>query len=268
MYYKQKDFGIKYADINVDNFRDLGGIKLADGKIIKDDMIFRSGALVDLSEADKEALNKLNIANVFDLRAPDEVEYKPDYVPQGAQYYQIPAVKTHGSMVVKPDTVVKMIPTWLPSSFSVWGYKLRFKRLYRRFPFKNKAYAKIFEIMDRGESFLFHCSAGKDRTGVASALILSALGADWETVKKDFELSNYYRAERCRQFVEQYSDCKRFYRMKDVLIAANIVDVEMLTISYGKILRKYKSLENYFEKEYGVDKARIAKWLNAYAVDG
>ena len=150
MYYKQKDYGVKYPDITVDNFRDLGGIVLENGRVIKDGMIFRSGELFGLSDGDKAELDKLGIDYIFDLRGYDEVEYKPDYIPRGAVYRNVPAAQTRKSMVVKPDKVVKMIPTWLPSGVSKCAFRLRFKHLYRKFPFRNRAYAEMFRVMDEG----------------------------------------------------------------------------------------------------------------------
>ena len=58
MYYKEKDYGVKYPDITVDNFRDLGGIVLENGRVIKDGMIFRSGELFGLSDGDKAELGQ------------------------------------------------------------------------------------------------------------------------------------------------------------------------------------------------------------------
>ena len=94
MYYKEKDYGVKYPDITVDNFRDLGGIVLENGRVIKDGMIFRSGELFGLSDGDKAELDKLGIDYIFDLRGYDEVEYKPDYIPRGAVYRNVPAAQT------------------------------------------------------------------------------------------------------------------------------------------------------------------------------
>lgn len=267
MYYKQEDFGIKYPNIEIDNFRDLGGIRLENGRLIKDGMIFRSGELFGLSDVDKAELDKLGINYIFDLRGYDEAEYKPDYVPRDATYCNIPAAKTRRSMVVKQDKVVKMIPTWLPSGVSKWGFRLRFKHLYRKFPFDNEAYAKIFEVMDGGNTFLFHCTAGKDRTGVASMLILLALGADLETVKNDYMLSNFYRAESNEKFIKQYEHYKHFPKYRKIFKVSGNVETRYFDSAYKKIIRKYKTIKQFFLQEYNVDDKRIGKWLQMYTVE-
>lgn len=264
MYYKQNEYGVKYSDIAVENFRDLGGIKLFNGRVINHNKIFRSGELFETSDNTLLALEKLNIRHIFDLRGFDEVKYKPDCAPDGCEYHNIPAHNTKRSLVVNPSMIVDLIPSYLPASVSCWGYKLRFKHIYRKLPFKNKAYAEIFKVMDSGESFLFHCTAGKDRTGVASMLILSALGADMETIKQDYLLSNFYRAECNEEFYSQFEICKHYDKIRAVLEIACNVNLEMLEISYNAIIKKYKTVKNFLNKEYGVDEARISKWLENY----
>lgn len=266
MYYKQKEFGVKYADIGVDNFRDLGGITLSNGMVIRDHMIFRSGELHNLSEQDKAEVDRLSIDYVFDLRSFDEVDYKPDYVPQGAVYCNIPAARTRRKMVVKPDSVVKMIPIWLPSAVARGAFRMRFKHLYRKFPFDNPAYRKIFEVMDEGKKILFHCTAGKDRTGVASMLILLALGADLDTVKQDYMLSNIYRVESNEQFVQQFSDYKHYEKYRKILIMTGNVEMGYFDTCYKKIIRKYGDVKTFLLKQYNIDDERVSKWLQMYAI--
>lgn len=264
MYFKQKEYGVKYADVGVENFRDLGGIRLQNGRVIAGDRIFRSGELFAVSDGTMLALEKLGIKHVFDLRSLDEAQYKPDAVLKGCVYHNIPAYEAKSSLVINQTRVAELIPSRLPASVSCWGFKLRFKHIYRKLPFKNKAYAAMFDVMDKGESFLFHCTAGKDRTGVASMLILLALGADWETVKQDYMLSNVYREESNERFYRQFEHEKHYDKIRAVLEVACRVDLEMLEISYKAIIRKYKTVSNYFYKEYGADGERLALWIKNY----
>lgn len=265
-YFKQNEYGVKYPClVGVDNFRDLGGIQLDGGRRLKDGVIFRSGALYGLTEEEKNGLDKLQIGHIFDFRGYDEVEYKPDYVPEGAVYHNIPAAATRGSLVVKQDKIAKMIKPFVSASFAKWLFKLRFKHLYRKFPFNNKAYVKMFEIMDVGDSFLFHCSAGKDRTGVASMLILLALGADIETIKNDYMLSNFYRIEANVKFDKQFEHYKNYKKLHKIFKTAGNVDLKYFDCAYKKIIRKYKTVKRFLLKEYGIDDCRINRWLQTYA---
>lgn len=264
MYNKKEEYKTKYPQITVDNFRDLGGIELADGRVILDGKIFRSGELFGLDDAEKQALDSLNINYIFDLRGYDEVEYKPDYVPHGAVYVNIPAAVSKRSMVVKPDLLVKMIPTFLPAKFSIWAFRSHFKKLYSKFPFANDAYAEIFKAMDGGGNVLFHCTAGKDRTGVASMLILLALGADKQTLIDDYMLSNFYREENMIAFNKQFEKEKHYGKLVKIFSYSNKVHLELFNQAYDAIFAKYKTAEEFFLNEYGVDGERINKWKELY----
>ncbi|MDE7454583.1 MAG: tyrosine-protein phosphatase [Clostridia bacterium] len=268
MYDKQQDYGVKYANINVDNFRDLGGIRLPCERVIRSDMIFRSGELYGLTEQDKAELDKLGINYIFDLRSVDEVDYKPDYVPQNATYYNIPASSSKRTMVVQIDKVVDMIPSWMPASICKSIFRAYFKHLYRKFPFDNPAYRKMFEVMDDGAKFLFHCTAGKDRTGVASMLILLALGADIDTVQNDYMLSNYYRQLANKRFVEQFADYKHYAKYRKILPMTCEVEMRYFNACYGKIIRKYGDVKKFLLNQYNIDDKRIDKWLHLYTFEG
>lgn len=265
MYNKDKDFGVKYAQVGIDNFRDLGGITVKGGLVLRDDMIFRSGAIHGLSEQNKTELDKLGIDCIFDLRSYGEAEDKPDYVPQGAQYVNSPAARTRGKMVVNPADVVKMIPIWLPSGILRSAYRLKLKQWYRKFPFNNPAYRKVFDAMDEGKKLLFHCTAGKDRTGIASMLVLLALGADVETVMKDYLLSNLYRKEPAKQYVEQFARYKHYPKYRKILPMTCFVDKVYFNKAYNRIIRKYGNVKTFLLKEYDIDEVRVAKWLQLYA---
>ena len=242
----------------------MGGIPLANGRVISDNKIFRSGELFDLDDTNKSALDALNIKYIFDLRGFDEVEWKPDYEINGATYVNIPAAVSKRSMVVKPDLVVKMIPAFLPSKVCIWAFRTHFKKLYRKFPFGNAAYAKIFEAMDSGSNFLFHCTAGKDRTGIASMLILLALGADKETLVNDYMLSNYYRVQSMIAFNKQFEHEIHYEKYVKIFSYTNKVHLELFNEAYDAIFNKYATISEFFEKEYGVDSERINKWKELY----
>lgn len=265
MYNKHDDYGVKYADIQIDNFRDLGGITLSNGRVLRDHMIFRSGELYGLGEQGKVELDKLGIDCIFDLRSYGEAENKPDYVPQGAAYYNLPAARTKRRMVVNPDDVVKMIPVWLPSKVTRGAYRVLLKKWYRKFPFDNPAYRKIFEAMDEGKKILFHCTAGKDRTGIASMLVLLALGADLDTVKQDYMLSNLYRQETGKQYVEQFAGYKHYGKYRKILPMTCKVEMRFFNSAYNRIIRKYGDVKTFLLKEYDIDDERVGKWLQTYA---
>lgn len=254
----------KFPKISLANFRDLGGISNGEGYIVKDCKIFRSPALVDLTDETKAELDKLNIDYVLDFRSCGEAEQAADYVPKGATYLHLPAARTRGKLVVNPNDVAKMVPHWCSAEFGIWCFRWRFKTLYKRFPFKNSAYRKMFEIMNQGRTFLFHCSAGKDRTGVAAMLILLAFGVPYDVIERDYLLSNDLRKEANAEYEAQFVKYPHFETLKKIFEVALNVSGDLLRISYDAIIKRYGTVDNYFEKEFGANKQRRELWRNHY----
>mgnify|MGYP005920935523 FL=1 len=254
----------KYPDIQLANFRELGGYRNTDGYTVKDNKIFRSPCLADLSEQTKQALDGLGIEYVLDFRSKAEADGAPDYVPKGATYLHLPAARTRGKMVVNPKDVARMIPRWAGPKLSIGVFRLRFRHLYRKFPFKNSAYRKMFEIMNGGSTFLVHCSAGKDRTGVACMLILLAFGVPYDVIERDYLLSNELRKDVNAEYEKQFVVYPHYETMKQIFEVALNVSPDLLRAAYDKILRKYGSVEEYFLQEYGADKARLELWRSQY----
>lgn len=248
----------------MDNFRDLGGYKSVDGYTVKDGKIFRSPCLTGLSDESKRALDELGIEYVLDFRSTAEAEGAPDYIPRGATYLHLPAARTKGKLAVNPDDVAKMIPRWVGPKLAIFAFRARFKHLYRKFPFKNTAYRKMFELMNRGSTFLVHCSAGKDRTGVACMLILLALGVPYDVCEQDYMLSNQLRKNFNAEYAKKFVDYPHYETICQILQVALNVSADLLECSYDKIIAKYGTIERYFFEEYGVDKATLELWRSQY----
>ena len=159
------------------NLRDLGGYKTQNGKHVKKGYFFRSSRLMDFDQAELEILNSLHIKKIYDLRSKEEVKDAPDPELQGAEYI-------HSSAAVRADgTEVNFSPAALIAEnvYSKESNDEFTHKVYGNLPFCY-AYKKIFEDIIAGNvPILFHCSAGKDRTGIAAILILLALGVDEET---------------------------------------------------------------------------------------
>ena len=166
------------------NFRDLGGYATEDGRTVRWGRVYRSGVMHELTEADYRYLTGLGIGVVCDFRSASEREDEPtswaageiDYV---AWDYELDtsgfAEAFSGEMSAERSAEI-------------------FKGFYRQTPYTfADRYAVMFDRLAAGEIPLaFNCSAGKDRTGVAAALILSALGVPRDTVVADYALSDDY----------------------------------------------------------------------------
>lgn len=163
---------------SVANARDLGGYRTTDGHTVKTGEVFRSGDLSKLSDADSAALTADDLRVVADLRTGVERAVNPDRIPAGASLH------VH-------DVIGQFSPQDVASTLSAGG---DLSRAFVTAPGANEAFAGVLhDIIDSDGAVLFHCTAGKDRTGWTAAVILTILGVDRDTVNYDFLLSNYYR---------------------------------------------------------------------------
>lgn len=170
------------------NFRDLGGYTTQDGHQVRWGKLFRTGAMTELTDQDYQVLDTFDVATVVDFRTADERQSEPtDWRVDNAKVlsweYEMDmgAGGTFTDVFRQPDlsaekvevAMAKMYPNILES--------------------QKPAYRAMFDrLIQSDDALVFNCTAGKDRTGIAAALILTALGVDRDTVIKDFMLSDQY----------------------------------------------------------------------------
>jgi protein-tyrosine phosphatase len=173
------------------NFRDIGGYRTHDHRRMRWGLIYRSAHLAELTDDDHALLGRIGIKLVCDFRTVAEAEAQPDRLPADGsmQYLHMPIA--HGKF--DPAEAVARIRkgdiSWLTDDFMTNNYLKQldnFAHLWKQF----------FErLMDsRNRPLVFHCTAGKDRTGVCAALILLSAGVPESTVIADHALSNTYNA--------------------------------------------------------------------------
>lgn len=240
-----------------ENFRELGGWPAAGGKTVKHGLFFRCGALCELeSEEDLEAFRALGIKVICDLRSTGERTAQPDPAFAGVRRHDISAILDEEGREVNfdPHSFLKMDRAALETLGRMLG------EFYARLPFGNAAYRAMFAEIRAGQlPLLFHCSAGKDRTGVAAALILLALGAARETVMQDFLITNTCRPRAAAEYEASYGALVRQYpELKPYLGAMGGVDEANLARALDAIDARYPCLEAYFEAELGMAPADLA----------
>lgn len=162
------------------NFRDLGGLPGKDGKRLLWGRLFRSDDMQNLTECDLEYLASIPLATVVDFRTDYEVKLGPDKLPA--------TVSTHFRCPIEPG---KIAPELLVSKPTQKQAQEIMKAVYRALVTEDTLiglYRDFFALVqeERRLPLLFHCSAGKDRTGLAAALILLALGVDESVIMHDY----------------------------------------------------------------------------------
>lgn len=162
--------------VGAPNARDIGGYRTTDGRKIKSGMVFRSDALNSLTPQDVKTLQMHHVGQVVDLRSADERGVTPDIAIPGAREVWAPVMADIPANTPGPSTELEGVD------------------LYRRMSSSSesrRAFATALrEVIQNSEPTLFHCTSGKDRTGWATALLLSALGVPRTEVTQDYLLSN------------------------------------------------------------------------------
>jgi protein-tyrosine phosphatase len=243
------------------NLRDLGGYRTAAGHTVKRGQLLRSGCLAYLSESGLEAFRQLGVALICDLRRAEEREEEPTPLPHGAPHrLEIP---------IDPGSAVALRERMGLASLNLQE-RVEFMTAVTAELIRDHAedYARMFRgllDMPAEGAFLVHCSAGKDRTGVACALILHALGVPEETVITDYLLTN-----EAMDF-EGYVLPRLATRMegqqlppKEWIMALAGVREEYLRAAYGEIHASFDDVEHYIEDAVGLNAAARAELQRRY----
>lgn len=241
------------------NFRDLGGYETTDGKTVKWGKLYRSGILTNLTADDYEYLRDREIATIVDFRSTKERTNEPDNWRGSSAItlewdYEMNWEQEFAKLFSKPDFAKQDLVELMDK-----GYTDLVKQ-------QTPAYRAMFQkLIESDDPLLFHCTAGKDRTGIGAALILTALGVDRETVKKDYMLSNKTLAGvKMMELSEDASEKeKRMYAFfaqlpEDIRGAMSGVELSWLESAFDEMERQHGSVEGYIEHALDVDQQELA----------
>ncbi|WP_353989914.1 tyrosine-protein phosphatase [Pediococcus argentinicus] len=174
------------------NFRELGGYKNLDGQSIKWHKLIRSGKLNELTEQDLEFLRNYGLQYDIDFRSPEERSKSPDRVPEGVQYSFNPVFSVDETQSSKQTELLQRKMRIDPTIGRTEMQKV-YVDLVKN-PHAQKAYRTFFDQLlansAEDSALLFHCTAGKDRTGMGAVFLLNALNIDEDTIRADYLLTN------------------------------------------------------------------------------
>ena len=176
----------------VKNFRDLGGIPTADGKHVCYGKLYRSGHLGKIKlEVAEKLRDKKGLRTVIDLRAPAELSHKRDIVPEGVDYLHIPPLTDEQNPAVTRHTGPSILAKIMQVEGGARTYLAETYRTMISSEPSLEAMREFFRILleDDG-AVLWHCTQGKDRTGVVAAATLLALGVDRDEIMRDYMRTN------------------------------------------------------------------------------
>lgn len=229
-------------------YRDLGGIKNKEGKTIKPNMIIRGKSLYKLKNKDIQKLKTFNLSKIIDLRTAVEIDEKPNVKIDNIKYLHMPIFKekTAGITHEKEQSKLKM----LLNMMSIENlYKLMVTDEYSISQLKSI----IHEIINSDKHpVLFHCTAGKDRTGVVAMLLLNILDVDEESIMKNYLEINKTHKPKANLFYVLINVLMWNKELAKKARSYYMVHERYLETALEAIKETYGSIENYITEALGV----------------
>ncbi|MDJ0461243.1 tyrosine-protein phosphatase [Streptomyces sp. H27-C3] len=246
------------------NVRDVGGYRTYGGDTVRHGQVYRADALSKLTDADVVTLSRLGLKKVVDYRVPVEVQFDGvDRLPAGLTAVSRPV--TDNGLFTQLLTVIGSKDPVKQEEMLGGGRAAAFMReVYRTFVTspENRARfgATLRDIAEgsRDAPLLYHCTAGKDRTGWTSYLLLRALGVPSRTAEHDYLASNTYRAAydaKLRDGLKQAG----LMQNPDLLIPLQEVRADYLGSALDRVAADYGGLHHYLGQGLGLDFRTIAK---------
>lgn len=251
------------------NFRELGGYQTLQGKKIKFHKLIRSGHLGDLSSADREQLTAYGVHYDLDFRTKQEVIEKPDRVPEGAIYEFDPVFSDD---LTNASKGVGEVDIWAKNDPD-FGFQHMLKayddmiqgdsaqKAYRRF------FTLLLENDQEDQSMLFHCTAGKDRTGFAAFILLSALQVPLKTIQADYLLTNEvtqdFIAFKLAQGKADGVNANVLQSIKDI----QSVHAAYLDHALATVKAQYGGIDAYLQKAMQLSKEDLHDLRELYLTD-
>ena len=242
------------------NARDLGGIRIGD-KTVKHGLLLRTAHLNEATDADVRRLQEeYHLRRIFDFRSIQEAQYQPDRPIPGAEHIFLPTLdieaEKHSGEAI-PQTAFLDLPRHIVRLSFMKIFQEKGRQLYPNLvlsEFSQLQYASFMNmVLETPEgAVLWHCSQGKDRTGIGAALILGALGADRETIVRDFDRSNdSYRPLLERLFAEVEA-AGGGEPERDAIQAFMGVSVKNFCYALDVLESNWGSIPGYLEETMGI----------------
>jgi protein-tyrosine phosphatase len=242
------------------NFRDIGGYPGANGKHVRWGIVYRSNQLSELTAADADKVAALGLLSVVDLRTEEERQHAPSI------WLHAP-----GDMYSSPKTTLApVMRTILSDASTAEGARSAMIAFYSQMPHEyREEYAAMFHRIAGGElPILVHCTAGKDRTGVAMAVLLTTLGVPRQTVVEDYVLTEKLvpAATAAAQSAVPVggaaaSGGTAASPLAQLPVASREAlwrsDPAYISAALDSIGREYGSMDSYVERELGVTKMEM-----------
>ncbi len=255
------------------NARELGGYMNREGKKIKGGKILRTGQLYSATSQDKRILNEeYNVGTIIDFRSDFESIPQPDPPILGAQHYDFPVLEF--KFTAREQQKLQQV-----NEERSQGKRLLLLAeagmtadtgIYERIMFgepAKKAYKRFFELLlenDSEHSVLFHCTQGKDRTGIAAAMLLTILDFSDELILSDYMLTNKANFDIIHEDISAVSVYTSDETIIDSVRRMNSVSEHLLEYAFSKARVEYGSVQEYIKKTFDLSEDDIYELKHKY----
>ena len=278
--------------VGIRNARELGGYPAGDGLSVKKGVFLRTAKLSSGTEEDLGRLRDVyKLAEIIDLRSADEIngsqensmysgstEPDPDPVIEDVKYINLPVLDMRKQLEKSAELYASLNKEELKKMDIVQILTLSIDagiigdEMYNDFVFEEagkKNYSLMFRellSLDEGRSVLFHCTQGKDRTGIAAMLILSALGVPEDMIVEDYMLTNEFNSElieKERMMLEKSGRVPP-EKQRSYIMALDGVERSTMTNVIARLKERYGSVINYIVKELGISESELEQLREKY----
>lgn len=230
------------------NVRDMGGLTNKEGKKLKEHIFLRADSLDKLNKKDIKILKeKYNLATIIDLRTNKEIEEKPDVKIENVKYIHIPVFdegavgithdkKSEEEVLEKVPDMIELYNHMVTDEFCINQLKLIFNEI----------------INTQNHAILFHCTVGKDRTGIIAMLILSLLDFDMETILEDYLYTNIASKKQANMYYKLVLTLTKNKDLANKVRKIFIADKEYLETSVKAINQIHGGVDIFIENKLGI----------------
>ncbi|WP_430332873.1 tyrosine-protein phosphatase [Rhodococcus sp. ACT016] len=240
--------------LSINNFRDLagpdGGYITSDGRRVREGVLYRSNALT-ANDADAAVLDTLAVKAVYDLRTTAEIEKSPDRVPTGARYTHVNIIGDAAS-----GSVTSSVDLSTPENAA--AVLIDANRKFVTDPAMRAQFGTLLtDIATTDGPQVFHCTAGKDRAGWTSAVLLKIAGVDDATVMSNYLLTNEYSKDSIDATAAQITAAKGEQAGAAMKVLMG-VSPEFLQAGFDEIAANFGTFDNYLTTGIGLSTDTIA----------
>ena len=231
------------------NVRDLGGVSTSNGQQVRFGLAYRSDDLADLSALDLAELEKRSIRTVVDFRSSEEVEARPSRLPPGASVVSAPFARGD-------RTAGEVMESLVAGKLTREHAHQMLLDSYRHIAeIGIPALALLIRSIIERSPVLFHCAGGKDRTGVAAAVIYSILGVDRGQIVDDYMLTNDRLTDQSSTFQLRMAEYPE--ESRDVLLALGLAKPDYIELALDMIDGDFGGIEAYAQDQLSLSPAEV-----------